>query len=79
MSLSPTDVGHRVVVRRVLTGPESKRPRYGDLLGELIELDAEHQRIVVRIASGAEVWVPVEEIVAAKRIPPRPARSGGLL
>jgi len=74
MSLSPTDVGHRVVVRRVVTGTDAGRPQFGDVLGELIELDAEHQRVVVRTARGDVVAVPVADVVAAKRVPPRRAR-----
>ncbi|GAA0283734.1 GNAT family N-acetyltransferase [Cryptosporangium japonicum] len=70
MSLHPTDVGHRVVVRRVLTGPDAERPQFGDVLGELIELDAERQCVVVRTPT-AEVVISVADIVAAKRIPPR--------
>ncbi|SHN33685.1 GNAT family N-acetyltransferase [Cryptosporangium aurantiacum] len=75
MSLSPTDVGHRVVVRRVLGDPDAVRPQYGDVLGELIELDAERQRVVVRTATGDTVAVAVADVVAAKRIPPRPPGS----
>lgn len=73
MSLRPTDVGHRVVVRRLLTGPDADRPQFGDVLGELIELDAGRQRVVVRTRAG-DVVVPVAEVVAAKRVPPRPVR-----
>ncbi|TQS46619.1 GNAT family N-acetyltransferase [Cryptosporangium phraense] len=75
MSLRPADVGHRVVVRRVLGEPgpgeqNDGRPQFGDLLGELIELDADRQRVVVRTAAG-DVAVPVAEVVAAKRVPAR--------
>lgn len=74
MSLSPADVGHRVVVRRLLPADGGDRPRLGDLLGELVRLDAEHRLVVVRTEAGAEVSVPVAEITAAKRIPPRRRR-----
>lgn len=78
MSLSPADVGHRVVVRRLLPAEGTERPRLADLLGELIRLDAERRLVVVRTEAGAEVAVPVAEITAAKRIPPkrRPSVAG---
>ncbi|MFI5956472.1 GNAT family N-acetyltransferase [Cryptosporangium sp. NPDC051539] len=71
MSLRPTDVGHRVVVRRILGEENDGRREFGDLLGELIELDPDRQRVVVRTAAG-DVAVAVADVVAAKRVPPKP-------
>ncbi len=65
--LRPTDVGHRVVVRhRLLDG------RATDVLGELVSLDDAALR--VRRADGAEVVVPRGDVVAARPVPPPPAR-----
>jgi GNAT superfamily N-acetyltransferase len=75
MSLSPADIGHRVVIRRLLTTDSAERPRFSDLLGVLVRLDAEDRRVVVQTAAGVEVSVPVGEIAAAKRIPPKRERS----
>jgi N-acetylglutamate synthase len=66
--LNACDVGHRVVVRRRLAG----RPRFTDVLGVLVELD--DQRLIVRTEDGAEHTMGLDEIEAAKRIPPRPAK-----
>lgn len=71
MSLSPADIGHRVVVRRRLTTDSTERPRFSDLLGVLVRLDAENRLVVVETVAGIEVSVPVGEIAAAKRIPPK--------
>ncbi len=70
--LQPSDVGHRVVVRRFVgIGPQD-RPTFSDLLGELLVLDAD--RLVIRTHDGAEHAVPATEVVAAKRVPPRPVK-----
>ena len=66
MSVSPDDVGHRVVVRRRL--PQGG---FGDLLGELVQWDLE---VVVRDRSGALHAVLRADVVAAKRVPPPPVR-----
>ena len=66
MSLTTDDVGARVMVRRRL--PEGG---YGDLLGELVQWDTE---VVVRDRTGALHTVPRTDVVAAKRVPPAPAR-----
>jgi N-acetylglutamate synthase len=71
MSLSPVDVGSRVVVRRLVSDPAAERPQFSDLLGELVELNAEQRLVVVRTDAGEEVAIPVAEVAAAKRIPPR--------
>lgn len=70
--LQPGDVGHRVVVRRFVgIGPQN-RPTFSDLLGELLVIDAD--RLVIRTHDGAEHAVPASEVVAAKRVPPRPVK-----
>ena len=66
--LNACDVGHRVVVRRRLAG----WPRFTDVLGVLVELD--DQRLIVRTEDGSEHTMGLDEIEAAKRIPPRPAK-----
>jgi hypothetical protein len=66
LSVGPADVGARVVVRRRL--PDG---HLGDLLGELQRWDHE---IVVRDRAGAEHTVRAVDVVAAKRVPPPPAR-----
>jgi GNAT superfamily N-acetyltransferase len=63
--LKAEDVGHRVVVRRIV-GARAGRPVYSDLLGELVEL-TEHG-LVVRTRIG-RVEVPGAQIARAKRIP----------
>ena len=65
--LQECDVGHRVVVRRRVGGRAMT-----DLLGVLVALDAD--RVVVRAEDGAVHTVPAADVVAGKRVPPRPAR-----
>lgn len=72
--LTDEDVGHRVVVRRVLrgeTGP-SGGPASADVLGDLQLLD--ERMLVVRRADGSTVQVARADVVSAKRVPPRPPR-----
>jgi hypothetical protein len=64
--LTGEDVGARVVVRRRLPDGGS-----GDLLGELVQWDDE---VVVRDRHGLTHAVPRTAVVAAKRVPPAPAR-----
>ena len=64
--LGREDVGHRVVVRRVI-GVREERPLFTDILGELREYGDED--LVVETKRGV-VRVPLAAIVAAKRIPP---------
>jgi ribosomal protein S18 acetylase RimI-like enzyme len=75
--LQACDVGHRVVVRhRAGTGPEG-RPLFTDVLGELIALD--DLRIVVRREDGSEREIAVADVVAAKRVGPRPPRYSEMI
>ena len=64
--LGRDDVGHRVVVRRVV-GVRGERPLFTDILGELREYGDED--LAVETKRGL-VRVPLAAIVAAKRIPP---------
>lgn len=66
--LGPDDVGHRVVVRRVVGGTPD-RPLRGDLLGELVALTDHELTVVTR---DGPVTVPRQAVVAAKRVPPPP-------
>ncbi len=65
-SLDADDVGARVMVRRRL-----EDGRYGDVLGELLSWDAE---VAVRDRHGVTHVMPVDDVVAGKRIPPPPVR-----
>ena len=69
LSLGPSDVGARVVVRRRLEGGG-----LGDLLGELRRWDADE--VVVRDRHGTDHGVRPADVVAGKRVPPAPARRG---
>ncbi len=64
--LTADDVGARVVVRRRLA-----EGGHGDLLGALVRWDDE---VVVRDRSGALRSAARGDVVAAKRVPPAPAR-----
>ena len=66
LALTPSDVGARVVVRRVL-GQRDGRPVFGDVLGELVSWA--DGVLLVRTRTG-EVQVEDCTVVAAKRIPP---------
>ena len=66
MSLTEDDVGARVVVRRRLADGGT-----GDLLGELVRWDAQ---VAVRDRTGVLHEVARADVVAAKRVPPAPAR-----
>lgn len=65
--LGPADIGHRVVVRRIIGGG-ADRPRFTDLLGELTALTPTELTIATR--RGTFV-VPLPEVHRAKRVPPR--------
>lgn len=66
-SLSPDDVGHRVVVRRRLD-----EGGFADVLGDLLTWDG--STLVVRTRSGEQVRVPLADVAGGKRVPPPPAR-----
>lgn len=68
--LDPGDVGHRVVVRRVVGrhGPDDRRPLHTDALGRLTGVTA--TTFTVETRSGP-VTIPRDAVVAAKRVPPR--------
>src|SRR6185312_11773870 len=71
-SLGPGDVGHRVVVRRYVGIAPSGRPLFTDVLGELVAVDADGVRVTTE--DGTEHTIPADDVSAAKRVGPRPAR-----
>jgi N-acetylglutamate synthase len=68
--LSRSDIGHRVVVRRV-AGERDGRPLFTDLLGELLRLDATELELRPDRAPDHPVVIPLPDVLAAKRVPPR--------
>jgi N-acetylglutamate synthase len=60
------DVGHRVVVRRIV-GSSGDRPLYTDALGELVELT--ETDLTLATAQGP-LRIPLREVHRAKRVPP---------
>jgi GNAT superfamily N-acetyltransferase len=72
--LDRRDIGHRVVVRhRVAAG----RRLLTDVLGELVAVDDQH--LLVRTEDGTERSIPLGDVTAAKRVPPRPVRYSEML
>ena len=73
MPLTAADVGHRVVVRRILpgeTGP-SGGPALTDVIGVLESWNG--AAMAVRRTDGEIVTIATHLVVAAKRVPPRKA------
>lgn len=66
--LGPADVGHRVVVRRVV-GVRDDRPLLTDALGILTSLTTTD--LTIRTDSGP-LTIARRSVVAAKRVPPPP-------
>ncbi|MGN9812129.1 GNAT family N-acetyltransferase [Micromonospora sp. BQ11] len=64
--LRQQDVGHRIVVRRIV-GIREGRPLFSDALGELVELSETH--VTLATAQG-RLRVPRDEVHRAKRVPP---------
>ncbi|WP_285551162.1 GNAT family N-acetyltransferase [Actinoplanes regularis] len=64
--LRQQDVGHRVVVRRIV-GVSEDRPLYTDALGELVDLT--ETELTLATAKGT-LRVPLREVHRAKRVPP---------
>jgi ribosomal protein S18 acetylase RimI-like enzyme len=71
--LSGSDIGHRVVVRRV-AGERDGRPVFTDLLGELLRLDAAELELRPDRDHDHPVIIPLPDVLAAKRVPPRRRR-----
>ncbi len=71
--LREQDVGHRIVVRRVV-GRRAGRPVFSDALGELVELTETHLTLTTQ---QGPLRVPLTEVHRAKRVPParRPTAS----
>ncbi|MDM4720665.1 GNAT family N-acetyltransferase [Micromonospora sp. WMMA1363] len=63
--LRQQDVGHRIVVRRIV-GIREGRPLFSDALGELVELNETH--LTLTTAQG-RIEVPMAEVHRAKRVP----------
>jgi len=63
--LGPHDVGHRVVVRRIV-GVRGNRPQFTDVLGDLIGYDATGLTVAARTGPQR---IRHDEIHAAKRVP----------
>ncbi|HEX5598153.1 MAG TPA: GNAT family N-acetyltransferase [Micromonosporaceae bacterium] len=68
--LGQQDVGHRVVVRRIV-GIRGDRPLFSDALGELVDLTETY--LTVNTAKGP-LRVPLAEVHRAKRVPPPPPK-----
>ncbi|MFY1675308.1 GNAT family N-acetyltransferase [Plantactinospora sp. WMMB334] len=64
--LGRRDVGHRIVVRRIV-GDRGGRTLFSDALGELVDLTETH--LTLATASGP-LRVPLGEVHRAKRVPP---------
>ncbi|MEU8297679.1 GNAT family N-acetyltransferase [Micromonospora sp. NPDC048909] len=64
--LGQQDVGHRIVVRRIV-GIREGRPLFSDALGELVELSETH--LTLATAQGP-LRVARDEVHRAKRVPP---------
>ncbi|WP_446216800.1 GNAT family N-acetyltransferase [Micromonospora sp. IBHARD004] len=64
--LRQQDVGHRIVVRRIV-GIREGRPLFSDALGELVELSETH---ITLATTQGRLRVPVGEVHRAKRVPP---------
>ncbi|MFC0031275.1 GNAT family N-acetyltransferase [Micromonospora chaiyaphumensis] len=64
--LRQQDVGHRIVVRRIV-GIREGRPLFTDALGELVELSETH---ITLATDRGRLRVPVDEVHRAKRVPP---------
>ncbi|KKK04733.1 GNAT family N-acetyltransferase [Micromonospora sp. HK10] len=64
--LRQQDVGHRIVVRRIV-GIREGRPLFSDALGELVELSETH---ITLATDTGRLRVPVAEVHRARRVPP---------
>ncbi|WP_089155119.1 GNAT family N-acetyltransferase [Micromonospora sp. NBS 11-29] len=64
--LRQQDVGHRIVVRRIV-GIREGRQQFSDALGELVELSETH---ITLATDAGPLRVPVGEVHRAKRVPP---------
>jgi len=61
------DVGHRVVIRRIV-GVRNGRPLYSDALGELVSVDETNLTVATK---NGTIVVPLSEVHRAKRVPPQ--------
>jgi ribosomal protein S18 acetylase RimI-like enzyme len=74
--LERRDVGHRVVVRRRLGVTAAGRPQLTDVLGQLVDLD--DTAVTVHTDDGRALVIPAADVLAAKRVPPRPVRYSAM-
>jgi N-acetylglutamate synthase len=76
MSLTRADVGHRVVVRRLLPGERGPTggPAMTDVIG-MLESWVDDVLVVCR-ADGERVTIRTAVIVSGKRVPAAPTRRG---
>ena len=72
--LGPHDVGHRVVVRRIV-GIRDNRPLFSDVLGDLIAYDATGLTVAARRGPQR---IRHDEVHAAKRVPRPPKETADL-
>jgi ribosomal protein S18 acetylase RimI-like enzyme len=63
--LRQQDLGHRIVVRRIV-GIREGRPQFTDALGELVELSESH---ITLATDRGRLRVPIGEVHRAKRVP----------
>ena len=68
--LGPGDIGHRVVVRRVV-GVRDGRPLLTDALGVLTSVTETELTLDTRTGT---LTIPRAAVVAGKRVPPPPTR-----
>jgi GNAT superfamily N-acetyltransferase len=61
------DVGHRVVIRRIV-GVRNGRPLFSDALGELVAVDESNLTVATKKGT---IVVPLSEVHRAKRVPPQ--------
>jgi hypothetical protein len=71
VSISPADVGARVMIRRRLS---DGRAGFGDVVGDLLSWSGDV--LTIRTRTG-DVEVDASTVVAGKRIPPPARRRGG--
>ena len=69
--ITPSDLGRRISVRRIL-GSSEGRPVFGDVIGVLTSWDAGVLTVLNR--AGEAVTIMEETLVAGKAVPPAPVR-----
>jgi hypothetical protein len=72
VTISPADVGARVMVRRRLS---DGREGFGDVVGDLLSWSDDV--LTIRTPRSGDVTVDAATVVAGKRVPPPASRRGG--